>query len=113
VLDILGRVFGREEAPSKEIAKERLRLVLVHDRATVSPQFLELIKEEVIGVITNYMEIDESGVEVSIHNIDRSVALVANIPIRRMKRSVRGQVSTFESISPSETKTPDPGSVNS
>jgi cell division topological specificity factor len=89
VLDILGRVFGRDDAPSKEIAKERLRLVLVHDRATVSPQFLELIKEEVIGVITGYMDIDEDGVEVSIHSMDKSVALVANIPIRRMKRAVK------------------------
>ncbi|HHV07711.1 MAG TPA: cell division topological specificity factor MinE [Firmicutes bacterium] len=89
MLDILGKVFGRDEAPSKEIAKERLRLVLVHDRATVSPQFLELIKEEVIAVITEYMEIDTDGVEVSIHSLERSVALVASLPIKRMKRAVK------------------------
>ena len=89
MLDIIGKVFGRDEAPSKDIAKERLRLVLVHDRATVSPQFLELIKEEVIGVITEYMEIDSAGVEVSIHSLERSVALVASIPIKKMKRAVK------------------------
>ena len=89
MLDILGKVFGRDEAPSKDIAKERLRLVLVHDRATVLPQFLELIKEEVIGVITEYMEIDSAGVEVSIHSLERSVALVASIPIKKMKRAVK------------------------
>ena len=89
MLDILGKVFGREQAPSKEIAKERLRLVLVHDRATVSPQFLELIKEEVIGVIEEYMEIDAVGVEVSIHSLERSVALVASIPIKKMKRAIK------------------------
>ena len=89
MFDLLGRVFGRDEAPSKEIAKERLRLVLVHDRATVSPPFLETIKEEVIGVITEYMEIDPAGVEVSIHSLERSVALVASIPIKRMKRAIK------------------------
>ncbi|NMA55403.1 MAG: cell division topological specificity factor MinE [Firmicutes bacterium] len=89
MFDLLGKVFRRDEAPSKEIAKERLRLVLVHDRATVSPQFLETIKEEVIGVITEYMEIDHTGVEVSIHSLDKSVALVASIPIKRMKRTAK------------------------
>ncbi|HKM39435.1 MAG TPA: cell division topological specificity factor MinE [bacterium] len=89
MFDLLGRVFRRDEASSKEIAKERLRLVLVHDRATVSPQFLETIKEEVIGVITEYMDIDYTGVEVSIHSLEESVALVASIPIKRMKRTVR------------------------
>ena len=74
---------------SKEIAKERLRLVLVHDRATVSPRFLELIKEEIIEVIANYMEIDEERMEVSLNNMEDAVALVASIPVKRVKRVAR------------------------
>ena len=89
MLGIIGKVFGKDEAPSKEIAKERLRLVLVHDRATVSPQFLELIKEELIDVINQYMEIDAGGVEVSIHSLEQKVALIANIPINKMKRAIK------------------------
>ncbi|MGI6576046.1 MAG: cell division topological specificity factor MinE [bacterium] len=86
MLEVFSKVFGKESASSKEIAKERLRLVLVHDRATVSPRFLEMIKEEVMEVISNYMEIDEAGMEVSLNTMGESVALVANIPVKRMKR---------------------------
>ncbi|HHW54798.1 MAG: cell division topological specificity factor MinE [bacterium] len=89
MLEVLSRVFGKENAASKEIAKERLRLVLVHDRATVSPRFLELIKEEIVEVIANYMEIDEERMEVSLNNMDDAVALVASIPVRKVKRVAR------------------------
>lgn len=87
MLEVLSRVFGKENAASKEIAKERLRLVLVHDRATVSPRFLELIKEEIVEVIANYMEIDEERMEVSLNNMDDAVALVASIPVRKVRGS--------------------------
>jgi len=63
------RVFGRDTGLSKNVAKERLRLVLVHDRADVSPQLLDDLKEDLIKVISNYMEIDESALEV---NLDSS-----------------------------------------
>jgi len=76
---------------SKDIAKERLKLVLIHDRANVSPQFLEMIKGELIKVISDYMEIDEAGLEIKLTRTKREIddstvpALVANIPIKRMK----------------------------
>ncbi len=86
----LFKLFGRNES-SKDIAKERLKLVLIHDRANVSPQFLDMIKGELIKVISDYMEIDESGLEIKLTRTKREVddstvpALVANIPIKRMK----------------------------
>lgn len=86
----LFKLFGKSDN-SKDIAKERLKLVLIHDRANVSPQFLEMIKGELIGVISDYMEIDENGLEIKLtrtkRDIDNSTvpALVANIPIKRMK----------------------------
>lgn len=86
MLDFLARLFGREVPGSKSVAKERLRLVLVHDRANVSPQLLQLLKADMIKVISNYMEIDESGLEVNLEREDNTVALVANIPIKKMKR---------------------------
>lgn len=84
-MDFLLRLFGRD-SHSKNVAKERLRLVLVHDRTAVSPQVLDLIKEEIIGVISKYMEIDERRIEVELNNIDNSVALTASIPVRNVKR---------------------------
>jgi cell division topological specificity factor len=86
LLDFLNRIFGKENSSSKHVAKERLRLVLVHDRASVSPQVLEALKNDLIKVISNYMEIDESALEVNLDSSDDTVALVANIPVLRMKR---------------------------
>lgn len=86
-MDFLNRFFSREA--SKNIAKERLRLVLVHDRANVSPQIMESIRGEIINVISRYMEIDESHMEVDLTNEDNMVALTANIPVRKVKRAAQ------------------------
>lgn len=86
------KIFGRSKN-SKDFAKERLKLVLIHDRANVSPQFLEMVKGEIIKVISNYMDIDEDTLDIQMTRTkseegDRIVpALVANIPIRNVKNS--------------------------
>lgn len=72
---------------SKDVAKERLRLTLVNDRAGVAPHFLDQLKEEMINAASKYVEIDISGISLGLSNSDSSVALVANIPVRRVKRS--------------------------
>lgn len=89
MLDLIARVFGRDNS-SADVAKERLRLVLVHDRTNVSPQFLEALKEQLIAVISQYMEIDEEQMDVTLQSEANQVALVANIPVRRMKRAAIG-----------------------
>jgi len=82
--------FGSSK-PSKDVAKDRLKLVLIHDRANVSPQFLEMIKSEIIKVITNYIEIDESELEIQLTRTQSEdgqgivPALIANIPIKNVK----------------------------
>ncbi|MFZ5642282.1 MAG: cell division topological specificity factor MinE [Bacillota bacterium] len=86
MLDFITRIFSRESSASKNIAKERLRLVLVHDRSSVSPQILQSLKSDLIKVISNYMEIDEDSLEVNFENSDNQVALIANIPIKNVKR---------------------------
>ena len=86
MLDFLLKVFGKDSETSKNIAKERLRLVLVHDRNDISPQLLQDLKEDLINVISNYMDIDERSLEVNLQSDSNSVALVANIPVLRMKR---------------------------
>ncbi len=86
MLDFLARLLGRESPGSKDVAKERLRLVLVHDRADVSPQLLQLLKNDMVEVISKYMEIDEKGLDVTLERADNQVALVASIPVKKMKR---------------------------
>lgn len=71
---------------SREVAMERLRLVLVHDRAMVSPALLELLKSEMIEVISRYLEIDEDRMEVRLSTNDQMAALMANIPVNRVRR---------------------------
>ncbi|MFO7311197.1 MAG: cell division topological specificity factor MinE [Bacillota bacterium] len=75
--------FFRGEDQSKHVAKERLRLVLVQDRTSLSAQALEALKEDLIAVISKYLEIDESGPEVVFERDGESVALVATIPVKR------------------------------
>lgn len=87
--------FLKRKEPSKDVAKERLKLVLIHDRSNVSPQFLEMVKGEIIKVIQNYMDIDEEALEIQLTKTssddgERIVpALVANIPIKGMKNAGR------------------------
>lgn len=86
MLEFISRMLGKESASSKTVAKERLRLVLVHDRASISPAMLNRLREDLVRVISNYMEIDESALEFNLCQDDREVALVANIPVVKMKR---------------------------
>jgi cell division topological specificity factor len=78
--------FFKEETSSKDTAVERLRLVLVHDRANVSPGLMETLKEELIQVISKYMDIDEDAMEIRLNSGDLSSALIASIPVKRIRR---------------------------
>lgn len=82
--EFLNKIFRRGE--TRQTAKERLRLVLVHDRASVSPQIMESLKEDLIGLISRYLEIDVSSIEIGLEKKDGSIALAANIPIMGVKR---------------------------
>ena len=79
------------EESSKDTAKERLHLVLMQDRANVSADFLELMKQEIIEVIKKYIEVDEKSIDVRLTNqanddgTNGSPALYANIPILNIK----------------------------
>ncbi len=84
------RFFSKEDNKSKDIAKERLQLVLIHDRANVSPRFLDMVKGDIAKVISNYMEIDEKGFDIRLSRVGQeedkyTSALIANIPIKRVK----------------------------
>ena len=88
---------------SKDAAKERLHLVLMQDRANVSADFLELMKQEIIEVIKKYIDVDESAIDVRLTNKENgdgtngAPALYANIPILNIKNEAR-------KVGPEDTK---------
>lgn len=85
----------KANANSKDAAKERLHLVLMQDRANVSADFLELMKQEIIEVIKKYIDVDEEAIDVRLTNKENddgtngAPALYANIPILNIKNDVR------------------------
>ncbi len=89
MMEALMKIFGRKE-PSGKVAKDRLKVVLIHDRANISPEVMENLKNDIIKVISNYMDINRNAMEISLANDDDSVALVANIPVSRMKHDKGG-----------------------
>ena len=83
-------LFGRSE--SKDVAKERLKLVLLHDRNDLSPQLLNRIKDDIVSVLDSYLEIDSEAMDVELtryNGNDNLSAFVANIPITSVKDSKR------------------------
>lgn len=80
-----------KKVKSKDAAKERLHLVLMQDRANVSADFLELMKQEIIDVIKKYVDVDENAIDVRLTNktnddgTNGAPALYANIPIAGVK----------------------------
>ena len=86
MFEAVKEMFKRDEKEkSKDVAKERLRLVLVHDRMDrmgISRDVKNNMKEDLIEVISKHLEIDEQGLEITFDRQDKnSVALEANIPI--------------------------------
>ena len=79
---------------SGDVAKDRLKLLLISDRANCSPEIMELIKNDIIKVISKYMEIDCEGLDIQITQTEsegengRVPALCANIPIKDMKHGL-------------------------
>ena len=73
----------RRQPASAETAKERLQLVLAHDRSDLNPELLAQMRREILEVVARYVEIDIEEGDVSLETEDRMTALVANLPIRR------------------------------
>jgi cell division topological specificity factor len=79
----LERLLGRREPSSAEMARERLKLVLVTDRSDIAPEKLEQMQAEIIQVIKRYLKIDEAQVHIKLEQRARENYLVADIPLVR------------------------------
>ena len=91
MLDLI-KFFKKPKKASKDVAANRLRVCILHDKTQGSPEILDMIRNEIIKVIENYVEFDRSALEVQITHSDSgdgkntASALVANIPIKSIKR---------------------------
>jgi cell division topological specificity factor len=85
VLERLEQLFKRNR-PSSGEAKERLKLVIAQDRAGLSSESLEAMRQEIVAVLARYVEIDPDETEFSLDTDDGMTALIGNFPIRRVKR---------------------------
>ena len=106
-----------EDVESKDAAKERLQLVLMQDRANVSADFLELMKQEIIDVIKKYIEVDENAIDVRLttqvnsDGTNGAPLLYANIPIVNIKNEAKSEKNkTTEVVSEKKIEKEDENS---
>jgi cell division topological specificity factor len=82
----LDRLTGGGKTKSANSAKERLKLVLIHDRMDISPQDMEDMKNELLKVISRYVDIDPRAVRIDMQQEGREQRLIADIPIKVISR---------------------------
>ena len=81
------RLFGKKN--SADSAKERLQLVLIHDRTDLTPAELDSLKDDLITTISRHVEIDAQGMQIGVEHDGRSQRLVADIPLKAARRRAR------------------------
>ncbi len=82
MIDLFNRLFGRQT--SSATAKERLQLVLLSDHLSLAPELVDKLKAELIEVLSRYVEVDRTKIEVNFEQQDRAIAMMANVPILSM-----------------------------
>lgn len=115
IINFFKKMGKQEKQPtnSKDAAKERLQLVLMQDRANVSADFLDLMKQEIIEVIKKYIDVDENAIDVRLMNKENSdgtkgaPALYANIPIVSIKEEMKEEVTSAKKEEKQELKQED------
>jgi cell division topological specificity factor len=84
--EFLERLFRRSKDPdSRAEVKQRLKLLIAHDRADLSPALVESMQREILEVVSRYVEIDKSALSFSLESDRNSTALLANLPILRVR----------------------------
>ncbi len=78
--------WGKSKHQSADEAKERLKLVLIHDRTDLSQEELSVMKNELLAVISRHVEIDPEAVKISMRQEGREQKLTADIPLKTSRR---------------------------
>ena len=108
LFDFLQHLLGLQK-PSATTARERLQLVLAHDRSDLNPELLERMRREILEVVQKYVEIDIESGDVSLATDDRVTALVANLPIRRARPLPSNSLEPKARAKPSNPEVLAPG----
>jgi cell division topological specificity factor len=89
MMKAIRRFFG--EKSSGETARRRMQVVLMHDRLDLTPEMMEALKNDIMSVLSRYMEIDHNTIRVDLEQGKDFAALVSNVQVKRVYR--RGDVS--------------------
>jgi len=83
-MSLFDKLFGKK--PSADSAKERLQLVLIHDRTDLTPAELDSLRDDLIATISRHVSIDEDAVQIDVEHDGRSQRLIADIPLKSTAR---------------------------
>lgn len=85
-MSLFSRLMGRNEPKSRHVARNRLKVILVHDRVDLSPGKMEQLKNDLAEVISKYVEIDQDGIELTLTDSNRQSHLTAQFPVVGLTR---------------------------
>jgi len=86
-MSFFDRLFGKKH--SADNAKERLQLVLIHDRTDLTPAELDSLRDDLIATISRHVAIDAQSVQIDVEHDGRSQRLVADIPLKAARRKTK------------------------